>query len=202
MDRQDQYETAKGLAREKRLLYSVDSKKINLSGLRKIYKQEGVKITLDASQKLRNMKAAYFNDEDGVDVFLNPKLPIEARLFALVHELKHHYLDANGESVWSCLKAYNEEPLVEKTAEVFAAEFIWPESDFQSNISDFGITKENCTPENVIGFKRAMRIPVSYMFIKKRLEWFKLIDKGSFDKIKFQTLEHKIYGLPFYLRYR
>jgi Zn-dependent peptidase ImmA (M78 family) len=200
MDRQEQYEKAKSLAREKRLLYLVHSETINLSCLRKIYSQEGIKIKLAEPKRLRKLKAAYFNDENGIDVFLNPKLPNEAKLFALVHELKHHYVDANGEDVWSCLKSYGEEPLIEKTAEVFAAEFIWPENDFFTAISDYGITKENCSAENVIGFKRAIKIPVSYTFIKKRLEWFRLIDKGSMNDVKFQTLEHKMYGLPFYLR--
>lgn len=202
MDSQDQYEIAKSLAREKRLLYSVQSERVNLTALRKIYTQEGIKIKLAEPRKLRNLKAAYFNDEDGIDVFLNPKLPNEAKLFALVHELKHHYIDANGEGVWSCLKSYGDEPIIEKTAEVFAAEFIWPENDFITSISDYGITRVNCTAENVINFKRAIKIPVSYMFIKKRLEWFKLIDKGSMNNVKFQTLEREMYGLPFYLRNR
>jgi Zn-dependent peptidase ImmA (M78 family) len=48
------------------------------------------------------------------------------RLFALVHELKHHYIDQEsirgGE-----LKCgdYNANQIIEKGAEVFAAEFIY-----------------------------------------------------------------------------
>mgnify|MGYP001587719945 CR=1 FL=1 len=195
------YEQVKAIAREKRQLYPVVSQTIGISYLRGVYRQEGIKIKIAQPNALRKLKAAYFNDEDGIDVLLNRNLPNEAKIFALVHELKHHYLDSGNSNVW-CLKAYGEEPLIEKSAEVFAAEFLWPENEFFGALSGFGLTKENCTPENVVRFKSSMGVPVSYTFIKKRLEWFKVINRGEYDKVKFRNVECSLFGTPFYLGLR
>lgn len=194
-----QYENIKKLAREKRAQYGIISTDISLSLVRKIYRQEGITIKLAKEKKLRKLKAAYCNDEDGIDVLLNPQLPKETRIFALIHELKHHYVDANGKDAL-CLKAYNEEPLTEKVAEVFAAEFIWPEKEFQSAANSFGLKNGDCSQEDIVKFRRWVNIPVSYKFILKRLEWFKIIGNGQYDKVKFTLVEYAIFGKPFYLR--
>jgi Zn-dependent peptidase ImmA (M78 family) len=190
----------KALARQKRLQYSLQEEPVSLSDIRKIYKAEGIKIKIQ-DRGLKNLKAAYFNDDDGCDVLLNKKIPREPRIFALAHELKHHYVDRERlQTTVPCCLAYNEEPLIEKTAEVFAAEFIWPESQFIQSVRTFGITIANCTPESVVRFKRVHKdMPVSYRFIVKRLEWFRMISKGAFDKVRFKNLEYKIFGLPYYL---
>lgn len=195
------YESVKELAREKRRHYQVNSININLTLIRKIYKQEGIKITFANKGTLRKLKAAYFNDKDGIDVLLNPQLPKEARIFALIHELKHHYLDSQGNDA-ICLKAYNEEPIPEKAAEVFAAEFIWPQDEFQQAAAEFGLKTDKCTEEDIVRFRRYTNLPVSYKFILKRLEWFRIIQKGQYDKVKFTNLEYKLFGIPFYKRKR
>lgn len=194
------YEELKLLAREKRSLYEVDLQPLDLNKIRNIYRQEGIKIKLSTGT-LRNLKAAYFNDENGTDVLLNSKLPKEAKIFALIHELKHHYVDANNHDVF-CLKDYDDEPEIEKGAEVFAAEFIWPEDVFLSEATDFGLKQKSCAPEHIVRFKRQISVPVSYTFIRKRLEWFKIIERGEFSNIKFRNLEYELFGVPYYLRRR
>lgn len=101
-----------------------------------------------------------------------------------------------------CLKAYDEEPIPEKAAEVFAAEFIWPADEFQQAALNFGLSKNNCSDKDIVGFKKWAKVPVSYKFIIKRLEWFKIIEKGQFDRTKFKLVEYQIYGKPYHLRYR
>ncbi|MEJ0042679.1 MAG: hypothetical protein WDM81_10895 [Rhizomicrobium sp.] len=69
-------------------------------------------------------------------------LPHEPKLFALVHELKHHYRDreALGARVIAC-GDYNQNELIEIGAEVSSAEFIYPESEFIADVQslDFNV---------------------------------------------------------------
>ncbi|KKR51808.1 MAG: hypothetical protein UT89_C0006G0007 [Parcubacteria group bacterium GW2011_GWE1_40_20] len=197
------YEDIKLLAKEKRGLYSIQSNLVSLSLLRKIYKTEGIKISYSfPTMKLRNLRAAYFNDGNDVEVLLKKGLPDEAKIFSLVHELKHHYVDRKliGTGTSCNLSSYDSQPEIEKAAEIFAAEFIFPEQEFLQTIKDYGITPQNIQPEFVVKYKKRLgNIPISYTFLKKRLEWFKFIPKGAYDKIKFKKLEYEICGVPFYL---
>jgi Zn-dependent peptidase ImmA (M78 family) len=105
------YNVARNLAYEKRELYSVDGKNLNLTKIRQIYKDEGISLVYRTG--LKNLKALYMSDEHGVDVLCNQKLPNEPKLFALVHELKHHFLDRDLLCTPCCMN-YDQEPLIEK----------------------------------------------------------------------------------------
>ena len=199
LDTNNCYDIVKKLAQEKRQLFDIKTGDVSLSKLRSIYKQEGIRID-QTHLKIRNLRAAYFNDTNGCSVLLNKKLPKPAKIFSLTHELKHHYLDKQklGEGIF-CSLSYGNEPLIEKTAEVFAAEFIWPQDEFLSVANSFGI-KIGCLPEEIISFKRSITLPISYKFLQKRLEFFNFISKGQYKNVKFQKLERDLYGIPFYLR--
>lgn len=200
IDLYEYYEQMKQLARQKKLLYLGEARYFGLREINKIYKTEGIKINYRDSKNFKKLKAAYFQDADGTDVLINKDLPKEVRLFALIHELKHHYTDSDrlkGE-----VYCYGEEPYVEKAAEVFAAEFIWPETMFFNDLRAFGMTKANCIPEKIVRFNRYFKMPVNYIFIRKRLERLRIIPKGAFSDVKFTKLEYEIFGPPFYLRYR
>ena len=127
----------------------------------------------------------------------SPPLPDEPRLFALVHELKHHYRDrdALGAGFISC-GDYNMNELIEKGAEVFAAEFIYPEAEFVKDIAPRRVSK--WTPDAVVRLKQDCKARVSYRFLCKRLERLKLVGKGDFDAIKFKKLEEEMFGPPLY----
>lgn len=195
----ESYNFVKQLAIEKRELYGIKTGDVTLSKLRQIYKKENIKIDYNCG-KIRNLRAAYYNDENGCSILLNKKLPKPAKIFSLTHELKHHYLDKNvlEGGIWCRLK-YENKPIIEKTAEVFAAEFIWPESEFVPMATSFGLPIQ-CSPKQIVNFKRKLTIPISYQFLCKRLEWFGFISKGQYNDIKFQKLERDLYGIPFYLR--
>jgi uncharacterized protein DUF955 len=191
------YQEMRQLAHSKRVEHQVQTASLNLQVIRRIYRAEGIKMDYwDTSNKIR---AAYFCEDDDYSVLINRKLPREPKLFSLVHELKHHYVDQFiiKEGEIRC-GDYNANQTIEIAAEVFAAEFIYPESEMLALVSDLGITRGNCSPAKVVEFKRNCPAVVSYKFIVKRFEWFRLCAGGEYKKIKFQRLEEDLHGRPFY----
>jgi Zn-dependent peptidase ImmA (M78 family) len=199
MSRRAYYEELQQLAHQKRAEHGVDTASLGLREVRSIFKKEGIRI--DHWPLPRKIKALYMCDDGDCSVAVQPNLPYEPKLFALIHELKHHYRDraALGAGVIHC-GDYDANELIEKGAEVFAAEFIYPESEFADDFDAFGLTLRE--PSDVVEFKRSCKAKVSYRFICKRLERLGRISPGQFDDIQFQKLEREIHGVPFYLRRR
>ena len=197
MNRSAYYEDLKVLAREKRNRFGIDTAAFGLREVRQIYKHENVQI--DYWPLAPKVKALYMCADGDCSVAIQRNLPDEPKLFALVHELKHHYRDreALGNDVISC-GDYNANEIIEIGAEVFAAEFIYPETEFAADIVRTGI--EQWTPDRVVHFKMACKAKVSYTYLCKRLEWLRLIERGQFNGIKFRKLEEELYGVPFYRR--
>lgn len=193
------FEKMKELARQKRELYNVRTVAFGLREVRKIYSAEGIR--LDYYQLPNKIKALYMCADGDHSVAIKKTLPEEPKLFALIHELKHHYCDQDGinKGKINC-GDYNQNELIEIGAEVFAAEFIYPEKEFSEDIQSSRVS--TWTPDAVVLFKRHCKAKVSYQFICKRLERFELISRNQFKDIKFQNLEYKIFGLPYHLRHR
>lgn len=192
-NRSDYFRGMKYLAQEKRAEYQIESKKLDLNVIKRIYKAEG--IILDYWEiKSRRIRAAYFCDEIDCSVMIKNSLPRVPTIFSLIHELKHHFVDrdkiTNGKIVCG---DYNENEIIEIGGEVFAAEFIYPESEMLSDCRDFGINSTNCTKENVVEFKRFCRVPISYKFLEKRFEFFRFVSKGLFRNVQFQKLEESMF---------
>jgi len=197
MDKSQYYSQMRELAKAKRNEYGIVTSKINIPVIKKIYKKEGVKV--DYREFPTKIRAAYFCDGDDCSVVVNKKLPREPKLFSLVHELKHHFVDRNIiESGEIQCGDYNANKVVEISAEVFAAEFIFPEDEILTLISSLGINRQNCTAENVVKIKRNTPVPISYKFIVKTLERLRFVKSGEFSGVKFKNLEEKIHGKPFY----
>lgn len=191
------YEAMKQLAGMKREKYDIAGGKLGLQRMRDIYKAEG--ITIDLWKTSSKIRAVYMCDGGDPSVLVNRSLPEIPRLFAMAHELKHHYCDQpalkNGEI--QCGK-YNENEIIEKAAEVFAAEFIFPDKEFLASVEAMGLVRGSITPEGIVKLKRNCDAPVSYTSLRKRLEWFNFIARGEFAKVQFQKLEEQIYGVPIY----
>lgn len=191
------YEKVKNLAREKRAEYQVDTARLNLTTIRKIYAAEGIRIDLWTFGS--TIRAVYMCEDGDPSVAINSKLPRIPKLFSLVHELKHHYLDVpliqGGK--FKC-GDYNANEQIEKAAEVFAAEFIYPESEFLNCVDNLNISSGNWQPEDVIRLKRTCNALVSYQFLCKRLVRLGFAQQASFSGIQFQKLEEQLYGLPIY----
>jgi len=187
----------KALAREKREIYSVDTAAFGLREVRQIYKAEGIKI--DQWALPAKIKAVYFCDGNDYSVAIQRNLPDEPKLFAHVHELKHHYTDQeiirNG--VVPC-GDYNRNQPIEIGAEVFAAEFIYPEEEFKNDILLLGISTWRA--EDVVRLKRNCKAKVSYQYLTKRLARLGVITSEQFKGVQFRNLEDQIYGIPYHRR--
>jgi len=200
------YAHCKALALKKRAEHEVESAALNIPVMQRIYKKEGIRLD---RQTLRGNRigAAYYCEDGECSVLLNVKLPQEPKLFALAHELKHHYLDQEliGSGEIRC-GDYNAHEVIEVAAEVFAAEFIYPELEMRQLIAELDITNLNCTKERIVEFKRACPAHVSYIFIQKRFERFGLCPRGAFAKVQFKKLEESlfppIYKQEWFKRYR
>jgi Zn-dependent peptidase ImmA (M78 family) len=202
VNRQEYYESLKRLAREKRTEYDVRTNAFGLREARAIYRAEKIDID-NARGKLRKVRAAYFLIDGKSHVLLNSNLqPVEPRLFSLCHELKHHWADLqifDADHVFGCLEylSYNKVPPIEIGAEVFAAEFIFPEEEFKDWIAKT-IPPGQCTKEDVVTLRRASPAKISYEFIVKRLTHLGIVQPGQFQAVHFRKLEEQLYGTPFY----
>ncbi len=194
------YESLKVLAREKRGHYGVDTALFGLRDVRRIYKAEGIRI--DHWPLPWKIKALYMCADGDYSVAIQKDLPEEPKLFALIHELKHHYCD-QGQLVGGVISSgdYNRNEVIEIGAEVFAAEFIYPIDEFAADVARQGVS--SWTANDVVTFKRAScRAKVSYMFIVKSLKRLGLVPHDAFQGVQFKKLEEQIFGVPFYRRRR
>jgi hypothetical protein len=91
MTRSAYYEGLKVLARQKRVQHSVNTAVFGLRELRAIYREEGIRI--DYWPLPYKVKALYTCADGDYSVAVQRCLPDEPKLFAFVHELKHHYCD-------------------------------------------------------------------------------------------------------------
>ncbi len=195
MSGSEYYQEMSELAKQKRLEHNLTTAQIGLAKVRELYKQEGIEIHT-TRRPVRNLKAAYFNDKNGCDVLLNMSLPQAPRLFAMVHELKHHYKDRDKLGCL-CVEVTETSPIIEIGAEVFAAEFIFPLHEFEQHLVQCGVTG-SITPEDVVHLMYRSPAQVSYQFMQKCLERLGLIAKGQFKHIQFHNLHKQIYGSPHY----
>lgn len=197
MSRHAYYEELKLLARQKRAEHSVDTAALGLREVRAIYKAES--IVIDYYPLPYKIKALYMCDDGDCTVALQRRLPDEPKLFALIHELKHHYCDrkALGAGVIHC-GDYDANELIEKGAEVFAAEFIYPQAEFAADLTRLNLSFREAS--DVVTLKQACKAKVSYKFICKRLERLGHIASAQFDGVHFQKLEDQMFGVPFYRR--
>jgi Zn-dependent peptidase ImmA (M78 family) len=189
------------LAREVRAEFGLTTPRVLRSDLRRIYKKHGIKIDLwplkaGGPGKLRNIRGAYFNDKFGPCVMIDRRLPDDPRVFTMAHELKHHLLDKDW-SVSYC-GTDNENTIREISAEVFAAEFIYPEGDFARDLEQRGIVLGQCIPIDLVRLKHDTQTTLSYTGLAKRAVFLNFAPIGIFDKIQWKKLEEQVYGVPFY----
>lgn len=191
------YEQAKLLASQKRAEFGVTTESLNLTIIRRIYGELGIRI--DKWDFSPSIRAVYMCDDGDISVGVNRNLPKVPCLFALVHELKHHFTDIpilQGGQL-RC-GDYNANQLIEKSAEVFAAEFIFPEVEFLARTHEIGIKRMLCSPEDVVRLKRSCNACVSYTFLRKRLVRLGYAEEATLAKIKFTKLEESMFGKPIY----
>jgi Zn-dependent peptidase ImmA (M78 family) len=130
----------KELARQVREHYALVSLCVGCSELRKIYRAQGIRLTLWPG-KVRNIQGAYFNDDLGMNVMVMKELPEDAMAFTMAHELKHHLVDSDLKpySKWR----FDQPNPIEVGADVFAAELIYPEKGFNPICENCGQKRLN-----------------------------------------------------------
>jgi Zn-dependent peptidase ImmA (M78 family) len=199
VQRAEYYEQLKALARDVRDRFGFLSARVLRSDLRRIYKAEGIRIDL-WPHKLKKLRGAYFSDVFGTTVMLAKGLPEDPMVFTMAHELKHHLTD-RGMALSYC-DASNQSNPIEIGAEVFAAELIYPEGLFRSDIEASGAVKGRCTAEMIVRLKRQTRTTLSYAGLVKRAEFLGFVAHGAFSGVRWKKLEEEIFGIPSYKRYR
>jgi Zn-dependent peptidase ImmA (M78 family) len=187
----------KELARSTREKYGLTTPRVIKSQLRGIYRDQGIKIDL-WPHRMREVRGAYFNDELGPTVMLVKGLPEDPMIFTMAHELKHHLVDR--ELSMACCSDRNANQHIEIGAEIFAAEFIFPEQDFLVALAEKGISTGNCTAEAIVRLKHETRTTLSYAGLAKRATFLGLAPAGSLDGVRWKKLEEEIFGEPLYKR--
>lgn len=191
------YEELKQLARAVRQQNGIDGPRVLKSQIKKIYKD--LNIVLDYwPHPLKTLRGVYFNDSNGVSIMIYKNLPEDPMVFTMAHELKHHLVDS-AEGLVNCING-NINRKIEIGAEVFAAEFLFPEADFIQAMSKMGVMEGCCSAEAIVRVKRETKTTLSYAGLVKKAEWLKFAAKGILPRSGWKKLEEEIYGVPFYKR--
>lgn len=197
MNRIAYYQKLKALARAVRAEYSLTTPRVLRSDLRRVYKDQGIRIDY-WPHPLKRLRGAYFGDEFGPSVLLPRHLPSEPLIFTMGHELKHHLVD-RGLLLAYCGPTNEHEP-IEIGAEIFAAELVFPEEDFSRTLVEMGVALGECKPEDLVRLKQVTRTTLSYSSLAKRAEFVGFVESGTFSHVRWRKLEEEMYGEPVYKR--
>lgn len=190
------YEDLKRLAREVRAQNGLTSPKVLRRDLRRIYAKYGIGIDL-WPYKLRNLRGAFFNDDLGPTVMLAKGLPPDPMVFTMAHELKHFLKDRDLQI--SYCDQSNENILIERGAEIFASEFLFPDADLISCLEARGILRGQCTASDLVRLKCETKTTLSYAGLAIKTEQLQFASNGSLTGFKgWKKLEEELYGIPFY----
>jgi Zn-dependent peptidase ImmA (M78 family) len=195
--RYEYYENLKSLARGVREHHGLSGPRVLKSDLRRIYKAEGIQLDY-WPYPLKGLRGAYFNDQHGKSVMIAKEMPVDPTVFTMAHELKHHLVDSDL-GVIKCMDKTICEP-IEIGAEVFAAEFLFPEQVFVELMSQLGVQPGRCTAEDIVRLKHESKTTLSYAGLVKRAEWLKYAEKDTLPRSGLRSLELQMYGVPFYRR--
>jgi Zn-dependent peptidase ImmA (M78 family) len=195
MGRFDYYEELKQAARGLRVQYGLESAKVTRSELRRIYKDQGIRIDYWPGP-LKNIRGAYFRDDIGATVMVAKGLPVEPTIFTLAHELKHHVCDDRDKA--ALVAAVLGKSALDIGAEVFAAELIFPEELFHCWVAQVRCGDGDLSERDIVRLKHESETTLSYTSIRKRAEWLHYIPKGSYLRTLWRKLEEQIFGPPVY----
>lgn len=202
-ERSEYYKKMVTLAHEQRALFNISGARITRTEFRKIYKHYGISIDQWPiaglnGKAFKKLRGVYFPDLNGVPSVLVARLPDEPYIFTLAHELKHHLMDRDSVGAF-CLTQVQDE-IKEIGAEVFAAEFIYPTSEFSSDLGKMEIPKGSCTSRDLVVLKHQTATSLSYAALAKRAEFTGYAPEDSLLKTGWKKLEESIYGEPDYKR--
>jgi Zn-dependent peptidase ImmA (M78 family) len=185
----DYYYRMRELAREVRARHGLEGPRLTFRQIWRICRTEGIE-RLDFRSGFKALRGAYFNDDYGVSILLARGLPDDPTIFTVAHELKHHLVDSKATSV--LCRTAEEARRTEVGAEIFAAELIYPERDFVDDLCRLlGRTPHNLTAETLVQLKEKTRTTLSYAALAKRTVLLGMAEQGSFQDVRWRTLEGK-----------
>lgn len=193
MNRNGYYEDLKTLAGQVRAEHGLQSPRVTRTDLRRIYSKCGIQVDL-WPYKFKNLRGAFFCDELGMTVMLAKGLPEDPTVFTMAHELKHYFKDRDlGHSV--CDLSNEDKPL-EVGAEVFAAEFLFPDTDFIAHLKAMGVSVGKCSTETLVHLKRETRTTLSYAGMAIKAERLGFAPHDTVTAFKgWKKLEEQLYGV-------
>lgn len=191
MNRQAYYEDLKQLARQVRAEFGLHSPRVVESDLRRIYEKNGIVID-DWPYRLRNLRGAFIYDHLGATVMLASGLPQDPKVFTMAHELKHFYRDRHL-GISYCDQS-NLGKTLEIGAEIFAAELLFPDKDFMTQMRLLRVGTNQCLPRTLVRLKQKTRTTLSYAGLAIKAERLGYAPPRSLTKIKTWRKFEEIYG--------
>jgi Zn-dependent peptidase ImmA (M78 family) len=183
------YYEMRELAQEVRARNGIEGPDVSMREMWRIYRVEGIE-ELYFRHGFKELRGAYFNDEYGVTVLLAGGLPDDPTIFTMAHELKHHLVDSMAGTV--LCRTDEQMRRVEIGAEVFAAEFIYPEKDFVYDL--FRLLRgmpQSVTPELLTELKRKTQTTLSYAALAKRAVLLRLAEEKAFRDVRWRDLQQQ-----------
>jgi hypothetical protein len=198
-DESKYYKELKQLAREQRATFGLQTSSIGRREFREIYKKFGIKLHLWPKPglsgcNLKHLRGAYLNVDGDLHVMVDRTLPNDPYLFTLAHEVKHHLCDQ--EHAKAFCHDENQTDVLEIGAEVFAAELLYPEQDFNRDLNERGIKKGECTQKDLVALKHDTGTSLSYTGLRKRAVNFGYASV-SMPNTGWKRIEVEMYGLPY-----
>lgn len=184
------YYEMRELAQEVRARHGIEGPDISMREMWKIYRLEGIE-ELVFRHGFKQLRGAYFNDENGVTVLLAGGLPDEPTIFTMAHELKHHLVDSKTMTV--LCRGDEQTQRIEIGAEVFAAELIYPEKDFVYDL--FRLLRgmpRSVRPETLVELKQRTETTLSYAALAKRAVLLRLAEEKTFKGVRWQDVQRRL----------
>ena len=191
MNRQAYYEDLKQLARQVRAEFGLRSPRVVESDMRRIYEKNGIVID-DWPYRLRHLRGAFINDHLGTTVMLASGLPQDPKVFTMAHELKHFYRDRHL-GISYCDQS-NLGKTIEIGAEIFAAELLFPDKDFMTQMRLMRVGTNQCLPKTLVRLKQKTRTTLSYAGLAIKAERLGYAPSRSLTTIKTWRKFEEIYG--------
>jgi Zn-dependent peptidase ImmA (M78 family) len=116
----------------------------------------------------------------------------------LPHELKHHFRDRD-QGILHCLRDVGDDA-GEIGAEIFAAELIFPDSDFFRCLREMDIGRGHCKAEDIVRMKHETETTLSYSSLAKRAVIMGFAPAGSLAKVRWRMRFEQMFGEPLYKR--
>jgi len=181
MNTQNYYEGLRVLARQVRAENGLSSPRVLASDLRRIYARYDI-ILDEWPYRFRNLRGAFINDHLGTTILIAKGLPQDPMVFTMAHELKHFFRDRDL-GISYCDQS-NLNKSLEIGAEIFAAELLFPDRDFDEHMRMMGIRRDQCLPKTLVRLKRKTGTTLSYAGLAIKAERLGFAPAHSLTTIK------------------